>query len=127
MSDNQENNQESQEEKFARLMGEVMKSMSLYLLQLATDDEGPKLFETCKSGEVMHLRVKNSEGEVCLQVSGKDVYELAWQYVLHCFHNISIDELKALHKRPLRRALEVKKGKGSSCGSATGEARQAGA
>jgi hypothetical protein len=102
----------SQEEMFNELMRSVMQGMSLHLVQLATGDDGPKQFQTRRSGDLGHLRIKNDQGEVLFQVSGKDTDALAWQVVLACLQKISIDELKILHKRPLRRPLELTKGNG---------------
>ena len=99
------------QDQFKQLMGGVMEGMALYLLELATDDVGPKEFQTCRSGDLVHLRVKNSKGEVCLQLAGKDTSELGVQFVLTSLHNISIEQLGALHKRPLKRALQVQIGK----------------
>jgi len=101
-----------EEELFEQFMRAVMQGMTLHLLELATGDDGPKEFKTCPSGDLVHMRVKNDKGEVCLQVSGKDTGALGWQFVLSCLHKISIEQLMTLHKRPLKRALEVKKGKG---------------
>ena len=98
------------QEIFNQLMRSVMQGMSLHLMELATGDEGPKEFLTRHSGDLGHIRIKNGQGEVLFQVSGKDTGALAWQLVLACLHKISIDELKALHKRPLRRALQLTKG-----------------
>jgi len=98
------------QEMFNQLMRSVMQGMSFHLMELATGDEGPKEFQTRLSGDLSHLRIKNSQGEVLFQVSGKDTGALAWQLALACLHKISIDQLKALHKRPLRRALQVTKG-----------------
>lgn len=103
--------QENQEI-FEELMGAVMQGMALHLLEIGTDDVGPKGLETCRSGEVIHLRVRNSKGDVCLQVSGEDTGELANQLVLACLRNISIDHLGILHKRPLKRVLQLQNGKG---------------
>jgi len=102
----------SQEEMFAKLMGTVMQQMALQLLELSTDDDGPKHFLTRDTGDLMHLRVKSDQGAVLYQVSGEDTDALAWQLLLACLHNISIEKLKALHKRPLKRALQATKGKG---------------
>ena len=98
------------QELFNEIMRSVMQGMSLNLVELATGDEGPKEFQTRRSGDLGHIRIKSSKGEVLFQVSGKDTGALAWQLVLACLHKISIDELKALHKRPLRRALQLSKG-----------------
>lgn len=99
------------QQSFEQLMGSVMQGMTLHLLEIATGDDGPKEFQTCNSGGLVHLRVKNGKGEVCLQVAGKNMSDLGWQLVLTCFHNISIEDLRGLHKCPLKRALQVKKGK----------------
>ena len=98
------------QEMFNQLMRSVMQGMSLHLMEIATGEEGPKEFLTRRSGDLGHIRIKNERGEVLFQVSGKDTGALAWQLVLTCLHKISIDELKALHKRPLRRALQLTKG-----------------
>jgi hypothetical protein len=95
------------QESFNQLMGAIMQGMSLHLVELATGDKGPKEVQTRRSGELGHLRIKNDKGEVLFQVSGKDTGALAWQLVLTCLHKISIDELKIMHKRPLRRALQL--------------------
>jgi len=95
---------------FNQFMKSVMQGMSMHLVELATGDEGPKQFQTRRSGDLGHLRIKNDQGEVLFQVSGNDTGALAWQVVLACLHKISIDELKILHKRPLRRVLELTKG-----------------
>lgn len=97
------------EEIFAQFMGAVTQGMALNLMELATGDEGSKEFLTQDSGELRHLRVRDSQGTVLFQVAGKDTGELAWQLVLACLHKMSIDELKVLHKRPLKRPLEVAK------------------
>jgi len=99
------------QEHFEQLMGAVMQGMTLHLLELATGDDGPKEFQTCRSGDLIHLRVKNTKGEVCLQVAGKDTGDLGGQFMLTCLRNISIEQLRDLHKLPLKRALQVKKGK----------------
>ena len=98
------------QEVFNQLMKSVMQGMSLHLMALATGDEGPKEFLTRRSGDLGHLRIINGQGEVLFQVSGEDTGALAWQVVLACLHKFSIDDLKKLHKRPLRRALELTKG-----------------
>jgi hypothetical protein len=95
------------QETFNQLMGAVMQSMSLHLVELATGDHGPKEVMTRRSGDLGHIRIQNGKGEVLFQVSGKDTGALAWQLVLACLHKISIDELKTMHKRPLRRALAM--------------------
>lgn len=97
------------QELFNELMKSVMQGMSLHLMELATGDKGPVRFQTRCSGDLAHLRVVNSQGEVLLQVSGKDTGAVAWQVVLACLHKISIEELKTLHKRPLRQPLELSK------------------
>jgi hypothetical protein len=97
------------EEEFGQFMGAVVQGMALHLMELATGDEGSKGFLTRNSGDLRHLRVRDSQGTVLFQVSGKDTGELAWQLVLACLHKISIDQLKVLHKRPLKRPLEVAK------------------
>ena len=98
------------QERFNQLMRAVMQGMSLDLMKLATGDEGPKEFLTRRSGDLGHIRIKNGQGEVLFQISGADTGALAWQLVLACLHKISIDELKKLHQRPLRRALQPAKG-----------------
>lgn len=100
------------QESFEQFMRAVMQGMTLNLLELATGDDGPKEFQSRPSGDLVHLRVKNDKGEVCLQISGKDTGALGGQFVLNCFHNISIEQLRTLHKRPLKRGLQVQKGKG---------------
>ena len=95
------------QETFNQLMKSVMQGMSLHLMELATGDEGPKEVMTRRSGELGHIRIKNAQGEVLFQVSGKDAGALAWQLVLACLHKISIAELKELHKQPLRRPLQL--------------------
>src|SRR5690349_13199130 len=100
------------QELFEELMRSVMQGMTLELLELATGDGGGKGFQTCRSGGLTHLRVTNTEGEVFFQVSGKDIGELAWQLVLACLHKISIEKLRTMHKRPLKRPLQMKKVKG---------------
>jgi len=95
------------QETFNDLMGNIMQGMSLHLVELATGDAGPKEVQTRKSGDLGHIRIKNEKGEVLFQVSGKDTGALAWQLVLACLHKISIDELKVMHQRPLRRALAM--------------------
>ena len=95
------------QEIFNQLMSSVMQGMSLNLVDLATGNEGPMQFQTRRSGDLGHIRISNSRGEVLFQVSGKDTGALAWQLVLACLHKISIDELKTMHKRPLRRALAM--------------------
>jgi hypothetical protein len=97
------------QETFNELMGAIMQGMSLHLVELATGDAGPKEVQTRRSGDLGHLRIRNEKGEVLFQVSGKDTGALAWQLVLACLHKISIDELKVLHKSPLRRALQLSK------------------
>jgi hypothetical protein len=98
------------QENFAQLIRAIMQGMSLHLMELATGDEGPKEFLTRRSGDLGHIRIKNGQGEVLFQVSGENTGALAWQVVLACLHKISIDELKMMHKRPLRRALQLTKG-----------------
>jgi hypothetical protein len=95
----------SGEERFAEFMGSVMQGVALHLMAIATGDEGPKAIESRVSGELKHLRVKDSQGTVRFQVSGKNTGELAWQLVLASLHKISIDQLKAFHKVPLKRTL----------------------
>lgn len=98
------------QEEFERFMGSAMQGVALHLLEIATNDIGAKGFETCRSGDLIHLRVRNSKDEVCLQVAGKDTIELADELVLACLQNISIKQLSALHQRPLNRPLQVAKG-----------------
>lgn len=100
------------QENFNELMKAVMQGMSWQLVELATGDEGPKDVQTRQSGDLGHLRIRDGQGKVLFQVSGKNSGELAWQLVLACLHNITIDQLKALHKRPLKRALGITKGNG---------------
>ena len=99
------------QENFEELMNEVIKGVALHLLEIGSNDPGGKSFDTCRSGELMHLRVKNSKNEVCFQVSGKETGELAHELVLACLHATSIEQLCAMHKQPLKRALQVQKGK----------------
>ena len=99
----------SEEEFFAEFMGSVMERMTWHLVQIAIDDPEDTNFETCRSGGQMHLRVKNSKNEVCLQVSGKDIHEVASQLVLACLHNISIEKLREFHKRRPKRVLQLAK------------------
>lgn len=100
------------QEIFEQLMRTVEQQMALHLLELATGDESPKKCLTRDSGGLRHLRITDGKGTVLLQVSGKDTGGLAFQYVLACLHKMSIEQLKALHKRPLKRALEVTTRKG---------------
>jgi hypothetical protein len=97
------------QEAFNQLLVAIMEGMSFHLMELATGDDGPKQFQTRNSGDLKHLRIKNEQGDILFQVSGEDNGALAWQVVLSCLHKISIDQLKTLHKRPLRRALQVTK------------------
>jgi hypothetical protein len=97
------------EEYFQQLMTAVLEEMALNLLAVGMDDWDEKSFEACRSGEMLHLRVKNCDGEVALKVVGRDVDELGEQLVLACLHNLSAEQLGALHARPLNRGLQVQK------------------
>ena len=97
------------QEFFEEFITDVFKNMSLHLLEMGTADVGEKSFQTCRSNGLLHLRVKNTKDEVCLQVSGKEISEVANQLVLSCLRGVSIEQLRALHKRPLKRALQLQK------------------
>ena len=106
---------------FEQLMGSVMENMALHILTIGMNDCEAKGFETCRSGGLLHLRVKDSEGQVVFQVTGKDTNELGDQLVLACLQKISSDNLRAFHRRPLQRVLqqvpkEKEKGKGKGKG-----------
>lgn len=90
-------------------MRELFERMSSQLLAIGTGDFCDKDFAVCKNGDFLHLRLLNDKGEECLYVIGKDSYDIAEQLVLACLHNISIERLGALHLRPLKRALQVRK------------------
>ena len=92
-------------------MAMLFEDVAMQLLAVGTDDFGEKDFVGCKMGELLHLRLKDMKGEVCLEVVGGDSLEIAEQLVLACFHNISIEHLGALHLRPLDRGLQVQKEK----------------
>ena len=97
------------DEDVQQLMTAVLEEVSLNLLAVGMDDWGEKSFEACSSGEMLHLRVRNCDGEVALKVVGRDIDELGEQLVLACLHNISAEQLGALHARPLKRGLQVQK------------------
>src|SRR6185369_12568835 len=92
-------------------MGILFEEVAMRLVDIGTDDFGEKEFEGCKMGDLLHLRLRNMKGEVCLQVVGADSLEIAEQLVLSCFHNISIEHLGALQLHPLNRGLQVRKEK----------------
>lgn len=92
-------------------MSQLFEGVAMHLLQVGTDDFGDKDFEGCRMGDLLHLRLRDMKGEVCLEVVGGDDLELAEQLVLACFHNISIEHLGALHQRPLNRGLQARKEK----------------
>lgn len=94
----------TQENEFARALFE---GMAMQLLAIGTDDFGDKDFQGCKMGDLLHLQVADSTGEVCLQVVGGDSDEISEQLVLACLHNISIEHLGALHLHPLKRPLQA--------------------
>ncbi|HJV64920.1 MAG TPA: hypothetical protein VJ550_04230 [Geomonas sp.] len=96
---------------FQEMMSAVLEEMALNLLALGLEDWEEKSFEACRSGELIHLRVRNCEGEVVLKVAGSGVDDLAEQLVLACLHNVSTEQLGALHRRPLNRGLQVQKRK----------------
>ena len=95
------------QEAFEEFMGSVMREVAFYLIELGTDDPGEKQLQTCQSGDLLHLRLKDSQGKVCLQVAAEEPEEMAWQVLLAALHNISIEKLNALHKRPLRRVSHL--------------------
>ena len=92
-------------------MAVLFEEVAGQLLNIGTDDFGEKDFVGCKMSDLLHLRIKDMKGEVCLEVVGRDSVEIAEQLVLACFHNISIEHLGALHLRPLNRGLQVRKEK----------------
>jgi len=92
-------------------MAALFEEAALQLLAIGTDDFGDKDFEGHTTGDLIHLRVRDLKGEVCLQVVGRDSAEIAEQLVLGCLQNISIEHLGALHLRPLIRGLQVRKKK----------------
>ncbi|WP_460595874.1 hypothetical protein [Geomonas sp. Red276] len=60
---------------------------------------------TCLSGELIHLRVKDSQGQVVYQVCGQDCDDLGRQLALTAIQKMSTDQLKILHKTPLKKVL----------------------
>ncbi|HJV34287.1 hypothetical protein [Geomonas sp.] len=97
------------EDEIQQLMTAILEEVALNLLAVGMDNWEEKSFEACRSGELLHLRVRNSDGEVALKVVGRDVDELGEQLVLACLHNINAEQLGALHARPLNRGLQVQK------------------
>jgi len=92
-------------------MAELFEGVAGQLVNLGTDDFGEKDYECCRMGDLLHLRLMDMKGEVCLEVVGRDSAEIAEQLVLACFHNISIEHLGALHLQPLDRGLQERKEK----------------
>ena len=97
----------NQENEFMEMLFEAMTTQ---LMDISTDDFEDKDFVGHVMGDLLHLQVKDSKGEVCLQVVGADSVEVGEQLVLACLHNISIEHLGALHLRPLKRGLQARKG-----------------
>jgi len=104
------------QEKFEEIMVAVLEDMALTLLSmgmgLPLGEQCVKNFMTCNSPDMLHLRVQDGDRQTRLQVCGKSPDELGWQLVLACLQKISIDQLRAYHKQPLKRIFDVKKGNG---------------
>jgi len=83
-------------------VSQVFESVALSFLALATSDNDEKLFEAVLLGEHLHLKVRNSMGEILFKVVGKDYNELGEQLVLACLHKVSAAHLATLHLRPLQ-------------------------
>jgi hypothetical protein len=51
-------------------MAMLFEDVAMHLLAVGTDDFGEKDFEGCNMGELMHLRLRDMKGEVCLEIVG---------------------------------------------------------
>jgi hypothetical protein len=100
------------QEVFNNLMESVLKNVAMTILSLGTGEEGPKAFQGRRSGNLHYLRLQDSQGQTRLQVCGENIDELGKELVLACLQKVSIDQLRAYHKQPLKQVFEVKKGKG---------------
>jgi hypothetical protein len=90
-----------------RVWESTMENVGLYLLGLSIGDGCENSIQTCHSQDLLHLRIKDTSGEVAVQVCGKDLDEVASQVVLGCLQRISIQQLRDLHKKPLKKPLEL--------------------
>jgi len=86
---------------------EVLETMGRYLLALGVGDNEETTIEARVCGQVMRVRVIDSEGEVALSVVGADSEEVGAQLALACLQNLSIEHLGALHMEPLNGVLQV--------------------
>ena len=83
-------------------MAEVSDTMARYLLALGVGHNEDTDIEVNICGGVMHMRVKDLEGDVVLSVVGESSEELGAQLALACLHNISVEHLGVLHREPLK-------------------------
>jgi hypothetical protein len=87
----------------------ALEHVGVYLLNIAIGDGAENRMQTCQSQGLLHLRIKDGDGEVALQVCGKDLDEVASQLVLASLKKISIQQLRALHKRSLKKPVQLVK------------------
>ena len=78
---------------------QLYENIALFFVSLTIDLNEEKTFEAVKLGGDVHLKVKDSAGEVLLKVVGRDYNELGDQLVLACLHKTSLEDLGILHLR----------------------------
>jgi len=93
-------------------LASVLENIGGYLLELGMKEGGAIQFESSCSGGLLNFSVKDEKGAVIVQVAGEDADEVGAQLALACLHKISIDQLRALHKQPIRKPLVLCKKKG---------------
>jgi hypothetical protein len=87
----------------------TLENVGCYLLNLAIGEGAQSRMQTCQSQGLLHLRIKDDQGEVAVQVSGKNLDELASQLVLASLKKVPIEKLRALHKKSLKKPVQLVK------------------
>ena len=86
-------------------LASVLENIGGYLLEQGMKEGGAFGFESRCSGGLITFSVKDENGAVVVQVAGEDADEVGAQLALACLHRMSIDQLRALHKQPVRKPL----------------------
>jgi hypothetical protein len=72
----------------------------VYLLNLAIVEGAQNRMQFCQSQGLLHVRFKDSDGEVAVQVCGKNLDEVGSQLVLESLKKISIQKLRTAQNEP---------------------------
>lgn len=86
--------------------------MGLFLLGLVLGDSEAG-FELYNVGDTAHLKVCNESRKVVAHVVGNNTGDIAEQLALAVFHDVTVDQLRAVHRWELNKPMRLQKDKES--------------